>query len=150
MQAADLLRLTPGVDALAMRNAGYSLEDLLRARDELHLVMHPPASGRTLFDSQLKKAGYSALDFFRAGYSAKQLSYEYFKKEAEITLGLWNWELLYAFFGASELQEAVYSASQLQDACFSSEDLQQTGFSEGELQCAIHPKARPSKKRRIE
>ena len=60
--------------AVALRAAGFSLEDLMRARDLLHLAIDPPVTNRTLFDSQLKAAGFSACDFAKAGYEAVDLS----------------------------------------------------------------------------
>ena len=142
MQAAKILVLPKDVDAKALRNAGYSLNDLLLARERLpHLHIHPPVTNRTLFDSQLKAAGYSATEFRDAGFKAEFLSLEYFWQippgEVDLTPGEKDWEECCAFFGATELRTANYTASELQHACFSIEDLQEAGFSECELQLTI-------------
>ena len=117
-------------NAVALRVAGFSLEDLVLARDQLHLAIHPPVTNRTLFDSQLKAAGFSAGDFAKAGYEAEVLSYEYFWKDgAETEIGDAEWEECYAFFTASELRSAGYNASALRRAYFNTQDLKEAGFS---------------------
>ena len=103
--------------AAAMRLAGFSLDELMSARSQLGLDRHPPVTNRTLFDSQLKAAGFSAGDFKRAGYHAHQLSEEF----------LWR-EPCCAFFTASELRSAGYNAYELYMAWFSIQDLREAGF----------------------
>ena len=115
--------------AVVLRIAGFSLGDVMRARDQLHLAIQPPVTQRTLFDSQLKAAGFSADDFANAGYRAEQLSYNCFWKDGdETTPGDAEWEDCYAFFTASELRSAGYDASALRHACFSTRDLKEAGF----------------------
>ena len=50
--------------AAAMGLAGFSLEELISARSQLRSLkhQHPPVTNHTLFDSQLKDAGFSASD----------------------------------------------------------------------------------------
>ena len=131
VQAQELLSFPHSIsNAAALRVAGFSFEDLVRARDQLHLANHPPLTNRTLFDSQLKAAGFSAGDFARAGYEAADLSYEYFWKDgAETDIGDVDWEECYAFFTASELRTAGYNASALRRAYFNTQDLKEAGFS---------------------
>jgi hypothetical protein len=124
-----LPRLT--MDVAALRRAGFSLEDMVRARAQLPLAGgHPPPTRRTLFDSQLKAGGFSARDFAMAGYQAERLSYNWFWKDGDDTYaGDADWEDCYAFFTASELRSAGYDASALRRACFSTQDLKEAGFS---------------------
>ena len=76
VQADEILALPRDIDAGALKAAGYSMNELLSARAGLpHLFFHPPATNRTLFDSQLQLAGYSAADFRNAGYDAGELCY---------------------------------------------------------------------------
>ena len=109
---------------------GLSLEALLRAREDLlHLAHHPPVTNRTLFDSQLKAGGFSASDFYRAGYSAEILSEKYFWEDGDdLTPGEIEWKPCCAFFTASELRSAGYDDFQLRKACFSIRDLNEAGF----------------------
>lgn len=154
VQAVEILAEPGAVNAVALRDAGFSLDVLVRARERLpRLRTHPPVTERTLFDSQLKAAGFSASDFHSAGFKAQDLSYKYFWKEEvlfheRLTVGEIEWEQCCAFFEASELREAGYTASELQHACFSIEDLQKAGFTEAALQDAVPAKARPGAKRR--
>ena len=130
VQANEILALPIPVDAAALRRAGFSLEALVRARDLLGLASHPPATNRTLFDSQLKAAGFSAGDFAMAGYQAEDLSEKYFWQDGDVmTAGEVEWEECCAFFTASELRSAGYDASALRRACFSIQDLKEAGFS---------------------
>ena len=130
VQATEILALPIPVDVAALRAAGFSLEDLLRARKVAGLHYHPPVSNRTLFDSQLKAGGFSASDFHRAGYEAEDLSYEAFWQDGdELTYGEIEWEQCCAFFTASDLKSAGYDASALRKACFSVQDLKAAGFS---------------------
>ena len=131
VQAQEIIALQQWhTNAVALRVAGFSFEDLVRARDQLHLANHPPLTNRTLFDSQLKAAGVSAGDFARAGYEAEDLSYKYFWKDGAGTdIGDMEWEECYAFFTASELRSAGYNASALRRAYFNTQDLKEAGFS---------------------
>ena len=129
VQADEILALPILVDAAALRRAGFSLEELVRARGLLGLSIHPPVTNRTLFDSQLKAAGFSAGDFAMAGYQAEDLSEKYFWQDGDVmTPGEVEWEDCWAFFTASELRSAGYDASALRQACFSIQDLKEAGF----------------------
>ena len=130
----------PTQDAAELRRAGFSLDALVRARDLLGLAGHPPVTNRTLFDSQLKAAGFSAGDFSMAGFRAEMLSEKYFWLEGDVmTAGEVEWEECCAFFTASELRSAGYNASALRRACFSISDLKEAGFSLLELAEAWSP-----------
>ena len=50
VQANEILALPIPVVAAALRRAGFSLEELVRARGLLGLSVHPPVTNRTLFD----------------------------------------------------------------------------------------------------
>ena len=140
VQANEILALPIPVDAAALRRAGFSLEALVRARDLLGLAIHPPVTNRTLFDSQLKAAGFSAHDFAMAGYRAEDMSEKYFWQEGDdMEAGEVEWEECCAFFTASELRSAGYNASALRRACFSISDLKEAGFSLLELAEAWSP-----------
>ena len=79
VQADEILALPRDIDPEALKAAGYNLNELLCARARLpHLCHRSPVTNRTLFDSQLRLAGYSANDFRDAGYSSIVLSYKYF------------------------------------------------------------------------
>ena len=100
------------VDARALRNAGFSLSELVQAREKnlYPLDLHPPVTTKTLFDSQLKQAGYSAEDFRNAGYLADQLIYDAdYWADPELTPGDLEWEETHAFFSAEELKTAGYT-----------------------------------------
>ena len=129
VQANEILALPIPVDAAALRRAGFSLYDLVRARDLLGLAALPPVTNRTLFDSQLKAAGFSAGDFAMAGYRAEDMSEKYFWQDGDdMTAGEVEWEECWAFFTASELRSAGYDAWALRGACFSIQDLKEAGF----------------------
>ena len=117
------------MDVAALRNAGFSLGSLVRARNLLGLSTHPPLRKRGFFDSQLKAAGYSAKDFATAGFQAFDLSYKFFwRYGGDTTPGEMEWEECYAFFTAAELKQAGYDASALQQASFSFQDLKEAGY----------------------
>ena len=100
------------IDARALRNAGFSLRELVQPREKnLYLFhFHPPVTTKTLFDSQLKQAGYSAEDFRNAGYLADQLIYDAdYWADPERTPGDLEWEETHAFFSAEELKTAGWS-----------------------------------------
>ena len=151
VQANEILALPIPVDAAALRRAGFSLEALVRARDLFGLAIHPPVTNRTLFDSQLKAAGFSAHDFAMAGYQAWDLSEEYFRQDEEE----WRlrcdgeWEECFAFFTASELRSAGYDALALRRACFSIQDLQEAGFTLQEVTEADRSWALRATRRRL-
>ena len=127
--ATEILALPIPVDVTGLRAAGFSLEALLHAREGMLLWSHPPVTNRTLFDSQLKAGGFSASDFYRAGYRAEELSEKYFWRDGDdLTPGEIEWEPCCAFFTASELKSAGYDASQLRKAWFSVRDLNEAGF----------------------
>ena len=105
------------IDAVELRRAGFNLSELVQARHKFNmLVVHPPVTTKSLFDSQLKLAGYSAEDFRTAGYHAHQLSYDYFWAGRGLTVGEAEWEQTCAFFSDSELREAGYDDTDLQIA----------------------------------
>ena len=88
------------IDARALWNAGFSLSELVQAREEnlYQCHFHPPVTTKTLFDSQLKQAGYSAEDFRNAGYLADQLIYDAdYWADPELTPGDLEWEETHAF-----------------------------------------------------
>ena len=92
VEAYEILVLPRDIDAGALKAAGYSLNELLSARSRLpHLYHHPPVTNRTLFDSQLQLAGYSAKEFRDAGFDAGELSYNNYmfpsSDEEELTPG---------------------------------------------------------------
>ena len=139
-QVAEILALQIPVDAVALRVAGFSLEALVHARTVLGLVIHHPITNRTLFDSQLKAAGFTASDFYRAGFQATMLSEKYFWQDSDnITTGKLEWLHTCAFFSASELRSAGYDAFALRQACFSAWDLKEAGFSFREVIEAGYP-----------
>ena len=140
VEAHEILELPTGntqETAAHMRACGFSLEELVRARDQLHLAAHPPVRNRTLFDSQLKAAGFSARDFKTAGYYAEQLSEKFFWRHDNISAGEAQWEPCCAFFTVSELRSAGYDAVDLRNALFSIQELEEAGFGLEELMATI-------------
>ena len=124
--AEDILEYVVGnrlaIDAVELRRAGFSLSELVQARHKLPtLKRHPLATHQSLFDSQLREAGYSAEDFRTAGYHAHQLSYAYFWRDDDITLGETRWVKTVAFFSAAELRRAGYDLTDLRRAHFRKE-----------------------------
>ena len=118
----------------------------MRARARLpYLVFHPPATKRTLFDSQLQLAGYSAQEFRDAGFDARELSYDNFMyplyNEEELTPQEKEWLLTCAFFTATQMREANYTEWELQCARFSNEDLREAGFVPDKQKCDVSPTA---------
>lgn len=139
VQANEILALPIPVDAAALRRAGFRLEALMRARDLLGLARYPPVTSRSLFDSQLKAAGFSAVDFAMAGYRAEDMSEKYFRLvRDDMEAGEVEWEECCAFFTASELRSAGFDASALRRACFSIQDLKEASFSLLEVTEAGH------------
>ena len=137
--AYELLAVSNDIDVVGLRNAGYSLSELVTARDRIprFFFQDPPKTKSTMFDSQLKEAGYTAKDFRDAGFSAVCLSLNYVRK---------NWQdwgekdvvETFAFFTATELREAKYSAEELRRAEFSDAELAEAGY-------VVPPKAIPAK-----
>ena len=123
--------------AVLLRDAGFSLADIVNCFPEHRHPRrtHPPLTALTLFDSQLKGAGYTARDFRSAGFDAQRLSEPWFwKDEGDITACELEWFACYAFFNVCELKEAGYSARELRDASFCVSDLEKAGFSAVELE----------------
>ena len=121
------------VDAKKLRDAGYSLSEIVNSfpLNSHPRRTHPPTTPHSLFDSQLKEAGYTASDFRNAGYKAAQLSEPAFWHEDEgekLTPGEIEWEECCAFFSASELKDAGYSLRDLKHAEFSEQELAEAGF----------------------
>ena len=119
VEAKELLNVKSfHVDALKLRYAGYSLSELRNAGPIFQQRrIHPPVTPHTLFDSQLKAAGYTAFDFRAAGYTAEELSEDFFWEDAEeLTAGDIEWEQCCAFFSASALKDAGYCLEDLQRA----------------------------------
>ena len=148
VQAYEILVLPRNIDAGAIKAAGYTLNDLLEARALLPLrFAHPPVTKRTLFDSQLQEAGYSAKEFLDAGFEAGQLCYNRFmcpaSDEEELTAGELEWEETYAFFTAEQLRKAGCTEMELRCAGFSSEDLREAGYIESQLPRVVPAKAMP-------
>ena len=144
VQADEILALPRDIDVRALKAAGYSLTELVRARALLpHLVCHPPATNRTLFDSQLQLAGYSAGEFREAGYDARELSYVNFLYPVytadELTCQEKEWLQTGAFFTATQMREANYTERELQSARFTNEDLREAGYVSEEQQCDVCP-----------
>ena len=150
VSAYDILVQERNVDVVALRDAAFSLNDLVRARERLpRLTRQPPVTRRTMFDSQLKQGGFSARDFRDAGFEAHTLSYNHFWQDGEdMTPGEIEWEETHAFFEAVELRRAGYTATELQRASFRWEDLREAGYTARELEDAIPAKARPATMRR--
>jgi hypothetical protein len=122
------------IDARALRAADLPLKDILDARRDIPSLhhAHPPASNKTLFDGQLADAGFEAIEFKRAGYTAGMLSRIYFMThppDAFVTPGDQEWEETKAFFSAPVLQDAGFSELELRDAFDRSSLLQMAGIS---------------------
>ena len=135
VQASDILGLPIPVDVVALRTAGFSLADLLRGAALNNLRFHPPATDRTLFDSQSKAGGFTAGEFRDAGYAAEDLSERFFWRDgADTTPGDMEWEPCAAFFTAAELCSAGYTVQELKSACFDFDDVANAGYTEEDLQ----------------
>jgi intracellular multiplication protein IcmE len=90
-----------------------------------------------MFDSQLNEAGFSAEDFRKANYSARDLSRN--AREAEYEASDWyvgdlDWHECCAFFSASELKRAGFSLAELIQALFGPSELVEAGFAIPELE----------------
>ena len=131
-QASDIIGLPIPVDVVALRTAGFSLADLLRARS--NISYHPPVTNRTLFDSQLKAGGFTAGEFRDAGYRAEDLSEKFFWRDgAELYVGDREWEPCCAFFTAEELRSGGYTVRELKRACFDFDDVANAGYTDQDL-----------------
>ena len=120
----EKIRLT----AAEFKRAGYTLKDLIHCFPEHHhpLRVHPPPTMFTLFDCQLKYAGYEAQDFKDAGYLASDLSEPacyYCEHPDGLGPDDLDWIDVGAYFTASELASAGYSASELLAARFHASEL---------------------------
>ena len=142
VQAYEILAIPRDIEAGQLRDAGYSLNELMYARLRLpQLNTYLPVSKRTLFDSQLQDAGYSAKDFREANVHARELSYNWHWKvfplidDENLTPGEREWESTGAFFTARELLEAGYTEAELYCACFSEEDVRGACYAEDKHAC---------------
>ena len=122
------------IDARALRAADLPLKDILDARRDIPWLhhAHPPASNKTLFDSELAEAGYTAEEFKACGYTAGMLSRIYFMTHppnAFVTPGEQEWDETIAFFPAPVLQNAGFSELELRDAFDRGSLLQMAGIS---------------------
>ena len=131
--AKDFMDKKIWLTADEFKRAGYTLKDLLHCFSEFDHPRrrHPPASKFTLFDTQLKDAGYEAKDFKDAGYSASQLSAHeawHCEHPEGLTPGDIEWVDVGAYFTATELAFAGYSASELLAARFPKTELLSAGF----------------------
>ena len=103
----------------ALYRAGFSLVDIIKARVRIPELTrsHPPPSPLTLFDAQLKSAGYGAAHFRRAGYTVCGLSETYFYNEDQhMTPGERDWGETMAFFTSEELLDAGFDAEEVRFA----------------------------------
>ena len=105
--------------AVALYRAGFTLVDVIKSRAGIPELRHshPPPSSLTLFDSQLKLAGYGASHFRRAGYTVCALSEMYFHNEDQhMTPGDRDWGETMAFFTCQELLDAGFDAEEVRFA----------------------------------
>ena len=147
VRADEILALPRDIDAGVLKAAGYSLNELLCARARLpHLLLHTPATTRTLFDWQLQLARSSAKEFRAAGFRAEDLSYKHFIfpfTQEELSPRDRVWAETCASFTATQLREANYTYRELRCADFSDEDLREAGFAVREQQRAVPANVRP-------
>lgn len=107
------------IDAAALHCAGFDLREVINARAGVSSLRfsHPPKSRHTLFDSQLKLAGYTACDFRQNGYKACDLSSVYFyNQDPEMTVGELEWDETMAFFTSDELLRGGFGAAEVRIA----------------------------------
>ena len=131
ISAKEIIESKIPVDAARFKEAGFSLKELVCCFEDRHshsLRRLLPGGECTLFDSQLKDAGFSAVDFRDAGYHASELSLRFFYNNNEPRD--WVLEEIYAFFTADELKEAGYTFRELVDAAFTRNELVEAGFGE--------------------
>ena len=131
VSAKEIIESKLPMDAARFKEAGFSLKELVCCFEDRHshsLRRLLPGGECTLFDRQLKDAGFSAVDFRDAGYHASELSSNFFyNKELPRVL---QWEDCMAFFTADELKEAGYTLRELIAAAFSRDELVEAGFAE--------------------
>ena len=131
VSAKEIIESKLPMDAAGFKEAGFSLKELVCCFEDRHshsLRRLLPGGECTLFDSQLKDAGFSAVDFRDAGYHASELSLSFFYNNNEPRD--WGLEEIYAFFTADELKEAGYTFRELVDAAFTRNELVEAGFGE--------------------
>ena len=106
------------IDAVALHRAGFALRDVVNARANIHSLnhAHPALDTQTLFDSQLKSAGYLATDFRQIGYTACQMSSTHFYRHALQAGWEQEWNVTIAFFTAEELIQAGFNAEEVRCA----------------------------------
>ena len=106
------------IDAAALHRAGFALKTIIDARANVPSLdhAHPPKTRKTLFDSQLKLAGYTATDFRRNGYTACRLSATHWNHWDASTAGEREWEETMAFFTVEELTQAGFDAEEVRIA----------------------------------
>ena len=134
VKAYEILRCKQVVvNPRVLREAGYSVDDIVNCFPPYQHPrrIHPPCTIYTMFDSQLKEAGFLAEDFRKANYSARDLSMN--AREAEYEASNWyvgdlEWEECCAFFSASELKRAGFSLAELIRADFGPCELVEAGF----------------------
>jgi hypothetical protein len=106
------------IDAVALRRAGFALRDVVNARANIHSLnhAHPILDWQTLFDPQLRSAGYPATDFREIGYTVAQMSSTRFYCPAFQTGSEQEWNVTMAFFTAEELIQAGFDAEEVRTA----------------------------------
>ena len=106
------------IDAAALHRAGFALSEIINARANVPSLKHahPPKTRKTLFDSQLKLAGYTATDFRQNGYTACELSSAHFYNWDASTAGEREWDETMAFFTVEELTQAGFDAEEVRIA----------------------------------
>ena len=106
------------IDAAGLHRAGFALREIMNARDNVSVLKHahPPKTRKTLFDSQLKLAGYTATDFRQNGYTACELSSTHFYNWDASTAGEREWDETMAFFTVEELTQAGFDAEEVRIA----------------------------------
>ena len=93
VSAEEIIESKLPVDAARFKEAGFSLKELVCCFEGRHshpLRRHPPVTKYTLFDRQLKDAGFSAVDFRDAGYHASELSLSFFIIIMSRVTGYWR------------------------------------------------------------
>ena len=84
VSAKEIIESKLPMDAAGFKEAGFSLKELVFCFENKCTHprrIHPPVGEYTLFDSQLKQAGFLAVDFRDAGYDATELSFNHFHHE---------------------------------------------------------------------
>ena len=107
------------IDAAALHRAGFALSEIINARANVPSLKHahPPKSRKTLFDSQLKKAGYTATDFRQNVYTACEMSSTHFyTHDPDMTPVELEWDETMAFFTVEELTQAGFDAEEVRIA----------------------------------